>query len=582
MRALPLLLASSLLFTGCPTRDQDPADGGGRDGSSPLNAVSITSPTTTTYTKGSVTIAVTTTQPTSSPIAIVATATSPQTIGTVTAPATSFVWNTGGVGEGTYSVTAQLTSNGQVVTSNAVTIVVDRTPPQVVVTSLVPAPGASDVVLAAPIKAVFSEPILASTINASAIPIQTAGATTLPTSVSLSSDGQTATITITSDKGITLDRAFSATFAGTITDLAGNALTPLSTSWSWNMPAWIKYAPLGSNSPPLVAVGTNYQPIVGYTVCGPGNAGDACPPLLHVAVSDGQGWNDLGVVGQGAAGNNAAIFIDAQNHPTIGWGYGTSANIGEVVFATWDGSAWQTTTYPPITLPATAGTNVDAIAVALDPMGHPVVASRADIYTPTTTKTDIYVASWTGSAWDTSFGAVGDPTSKTFDLVLDENGVPIVSVANTDNTSGVFIWNGTSWAFTAGAGATNASVGLDRSGNPVMLNSVTTSWVPDHLTNGTWLPLVSSAVPSSTSATSPSLANTSDRLPVVAWYEPSASPAAIGLARWSGSAWDNRAGFANAGGFPSSFPPALIVDARNDIWLGWSENQQINIWMSNY
>ncbi len=179
--------------------------------------------------------------------------------------------------------------------------------------------------------------------------------------------------------------------------------------------------------------------------------------------------------GQGAAGNNAAIFVDAQNHPSVGWGYGTSANLGEVVFATWDGSAWQTTTYPPITLPATAGANVDAIAVALDAMGYPVVAYRADLYTPTTTKTDVYVAAWTGSAWDTSFGAVGDPTSKTFDLVLDNQGAPIVSAANSDNSSGTYTWNGTSWAFTAGAGATNASVGLDRSGNPVMLNSVTTS-----------------------------------------------------------------------------------------------------------
>ena len=581
MRALPLLFASSLLFTGCPTRDQDPADGSGRDGSSPLNSVSITSPTTTIYTKGSVTIVVTTTQPTSSPIAIVANATSPQTVGTITAPETSFVWNTSGVGEGTYSVTAQLTSNGQAVTSNAVTIVVDRTPPQVVVASLVPAPGASDVVLAAPIEAVFSEPILASTINANAIPIQTAGVT-LPTNVSLSSDGETATITITSAKGITLDRVFSGTFASTISDLAGNALTPLSTTWSWTVPAWIKYAPLGSNSPPIVAIGTNYEPIVGYTVCGPGNAGEACPPVMHVAVSDGQAWNDLGVVGEGAAASNAAIFVDAQDHPNVGWGYQTAASVGEVAFATWDGTAWQTTTYPPITLPATAGTNVDAIAVALDATGRPVVASRADIYTSTTTKTDIYVASWTGSDWDTSFGAVGDPTSKTFDLVLDDRGVPIVSVANTDNTSGVFLWSGTSWAFSGGAGATNASVGRDVSGNPVMLNSLTTSWVPDHLTNGTWLPLVSSAVPSSTTATSPSLANTKDWLPVVAWYEPSASPPAIGLARWSGSAWDNRAGFANAGGSPATSPPALIVDARNDIWLGWGENQQINVWMSNY
>jgi Bacterial Ig-like domain len=581
MRALPLLFASSFLFAGCPTRDQDPADGGGRDGNSPPNTVSITSPTTTTYTNGSVTIVVATGQPTTSQITIVATATSTQTIGTVTPPQTSFMWNTASVGEGTYSVTAQLTSNGQVATSNAITIVVDRTPPRVMVTNLVPAPGATDVVLAAPIEAVFSEAILPSTIGAGTIPIQTAGATTLPTSLSLSSDGKTATITITSDQGIKLGQALSGSFASMITDLAGNALVPLTTPWSWNVPAWIKYAPLNSNSLPLVAVGSNYQPIVGYTVCGAENPGNACPPVLHVAVSDGQAWNDLGVVEQGASTDDAAIFLDAANHPSVGWGYETPGGVGEVVFATWDGSAWQSTTYPPIVLPAEAGTNVDAIALTLDSLGHPVVAYRADVVSPTA-KTDIYVASWTGTTWDPSLGAVGDPTSKTFDVVMNDEGAPIVSVVNSNNASGAFIWNGTSWAFTAGSGAANASVGLDPSGNPVMLNSITTSWVPDHLTNGTWLPLVSSPVPSSTTASNPSLATTSDRLPVVAWYDPAQSPPAIGLARWSGTAWDNRAGFANAGGAPNAFPPALVVDGRNEIWIGWVESLQLNVWMSNY
>ena len=158
-------------------------------------------------------------------------------------------------------------------------------------------------------------------------------------------------------------------------------------------------------------------------------------------------------------------------------------------------------------------------------MGHPVVAYRSDIYAPTTTTTEIYVARWTGSAWDTSFGAVGDPSSKTFDIVLNDQNVPIVSVVDSTNASGVFIWGGTSWAFTAGAGATNASLALDVNGSPVMLNSVTTNWVPGHLTNGTWLPVVSNPVPSSPTSSNPSLASDTDRLPVVAWYDPSQSPA---------------------------------------------------------
>ena len=605
MRALAVLFAS-ILLAGCPTRNQvqgtsdgsTPDSDGARsdgahvdgskadgDGSTAvvLNSVSITSPTaTTTYTNGSVSIVVSTDHPTSAPISIVATGANAATVGTVTAPQASFNWNTTGVAEGTYSVTAQLTSNGKTVVSNAVNIVVDRTPPQVVVSSLVPAPSAADVVLVAPIVAGFSEPLLPSTVTSSTITIQTASASTLPTTVSLSADGKTATLLITSDKGIALDQAFIGTFSSSITDLAGNPLVHLTTTWSWDVPSWIKYAPLASNSPPLVAVGSNYQPILGYTVCGPGNSGDQCPLLMHVAVSDGQAWTDLGVPGMGATSSNSTIFVDAKNHPVVAWGYETTAAAGEVLFAAWDGTAWQTTTYPPILLAAASGAAVDAVALAVDAMGYPVVAYRSDIYAPTTTTTEIYVARWTGSAWDTSFGAIGDPSSKTFDIVLNDQNAPIVSVVDSTNASGVFIWGGTSWAFTGGAGATSASLALDVNGSPVMLNSVTTNWVPGHLTNGTWLPVVSNPVPSSPTSSNPSLASGTDRLPVVAWYDPSQSPAGIGLARWAGSGWDNRAGFANGGNFPSSAAPALIVDARNDIWVGWRENAKIYVWMSNY
>ena len=268
MRALVILFASSILLAGCPTRNQVGTSDGGSpdsdgarsdgnkgdgDGSTAVvpNSVSITAPTAaTTYTNGSVSIVVSTDHPTSAPISIIATGATAATVGTVTAPQASFNWNTTGVAEGTYSVTAQLTSNGKTVTSNAVTIVVDRTPPQVVVSTLVPAPSASDVVLVAPIVAGFSEPLLPSTVTSSTITIQTASATTLPTTVSLSGDGKTATLAITSDKGITLDQAFTGTFSSSITDLAGNALVHLTTAWSWDVPSWIKYAPLGSNSPP--------------------------------------------------------------------------------------------------------------------------------------------------------------------------------------------------------------------------------------------------------------------------------------------------------------------------------------------
>ena len=599
MKALTLLfVASTLLLAGCPIRDKDPADGGipGGGGSSGRggiggaaggwrrrrqqpNSVSITAPSTTVYTNASVAIAIATAEPTTMPVTL--TAVGPggsQTIGTITEPQTSFLWSTTGVGEGTYTITAQLSTNGTLVTSNTATIIVDRTPPQVATSALIPAIGATNVVLAAPIEAVFSEAILPSTINPNAIPIQTASGSTLPTTVSLSADGTTATIAITSDKGISLNQAFGGTFAKTITDLAGNALVAPSTTWSWNVPAWIKYAPITSHATrPILAVGAKYQPVVAYTVCGPGGGMSGCPPVAHVAISDGQAWDDLGTPAPSVDPGSLTLFVDAQNNPNAVWG-----SAGLVEFANWTGTAWVTTTYPAITLTPAQGTYVDMLAITFDSMNRPVIAYRGDVYSPTTT-TNVYVAAWNGSVWDTSFGSIGDSVTSSFDILLTDAGNPVVTVANTDSSSGAYVWNGTSWSVTLGAGATEGSGAFDTNDSPVMLNSTTPSaWVPSHLTNSSWLPLVATSVPASSAASSPTITNTNDRLPIVGWYEPSLSPASIGLVRWTGTAWDNRAGFANNGFGANNAAPAVVVDARNNIWVEWTENLQTIVWMSNY
>lgn len=609
MRHLTLLLALALFGTGCPIRDRDPPNGdggasgaaggaggvgnaGGAAGSgvggmpASANTVNITSPTTTVYTNGMVTISITTSQPTSSPVTLVATGpTGPLNLGTITAPQTSFVWNTSGAGEGMYSVTAQLSTNGTTATSNGITIVVDRTPPQVVVSTLVPAIGANNVVLVAPIQASFSEPVLASTVSAAAIPIQTGGGSTVPTNVNLSADGKTATVQVTSDQGNNAPgQTFSGSFTNAITDLAGNRLLPLSVTWSWDVPAWVKYAPIpsGVNATLQVAVGSNYQPVVAYTLCGTASGG-GCFPLLHVAISDGEAWNDLGQVASGLAAAYCALFLDDKNNPTVAWGETAPNGNGgaQVVFSTWNGTAWVNNTYPSIGLTATQGAAVDSIAVALDSTGHPFVAYRGDVYTPSTS-TDIFVAAWTGTAWDSSYGSVDDTKSTTFEIVLNGAGQPVVTVGDSDSSSGAYVWSGTSWSFTGGSSASNASATVDSTGSPVMLTSASSSWVPVHLSGGTWLPLVSAPVAQSPDSNYPNLASDLNHQPVVAWYSPGTSTPGIGLARWTGTSWDNRPGFASAGATPTAQLPALTVDARNEMWIGWGQGTNVNVWMSNY
>jgi hypothetical protein len=609
MRHLPWLLAVALLATGCPTRDEEPAGTGGNAGSgsagvaggggagnaagagvggkpSQPNTVTITSPTSTVYTNGTISIAITTSEPTTNTVTLSAVGPSgPLTLGTITAPQTSFVWNTSGAGEGMYSISAQLATNGTTVTSNAVSVVVDRTPPQVVISSLIPAIGSNNVVLVAPIQASFSEPILASTVSPTSIPIQTSSGSNVPTTVTLSADAKTATVRVTSPHGnVILGQQFNGSFTNAITDLAGNPLLPLSTSWGWNVPEWVQYAPITSsmNATLGFAIGTNYQPVVAYSLCQTASGG-GCSPLLHVAVSDGEAWNDLGLVAAGISARESALFLDDKNHPTVAMGEGAPNGNGgaQVAFSTWNGSAWVNTDYPSISLTAAQGVEVDSIAVALDNMGRPFVAYRGDVYSPSIS-TNIFVVGWTGTAWDSSYGSVDDAQTSTFDLVLNGSGQPVVTIVDSTGNSGAYVWSGTSWSFSGGAAASNASATADTSGNPVMLTSASASWVPVHLSGGTWLPLVSTAVAQSTSSNFPNLTSDINHEPVVAWYSPTTTTPGIGLARWTGTSWDNRPGFATAGATPTPGLPALTVDARNDMWIGWTEGSNVNVWMSNY
>src|SRR5436190_5469498 len=98
-------------------------------------------------------ITVSTTEPATDAISILAGTT---TVGTINPPQNTFTWETIGVDEGDYSVTARMTTPSGTIMSNAVTITVDRTAPKIAANGLTPAPGATNVTLAAPLSIVFT------------------------------------------------------------------------------------------------------------------------------------------------------------------------------------------------------------------------------------------------------------------------------------------------------------------------------------------------------------------------------------------------------------------------------------------
>jgi len=580
-RTRTLMLLSVLLLAGCPTRpDPDevrvvgatPAPDAGTP-EAPLPTLRIASPASNTSTNGVVAVTVDVTGGTApATIQLVEDGT---VLTTLAGPAPyTYSWDTKGIADGTHTLVAKATVDGESIASAPVTIIVDRTAPTVISTT--PAAGATNVVLRAPIVVTFSEPILASSFTGSAVSLQV-GAAIVPTTATLSADGMSATVAISDLSSFALPATFSVTFASTMTDLVGNVLKAPSAAWTWIVPDWIKYAPIASTMVPAVAVGPNFQPVIAYTRC-LANGSSTCLDDVFVAENDGQAWNSLGqvpnLVGPGS------LDLDAQGHPIVaGIGNPGGSIIASLLLATWNGSSWDGS-ISPLGIDTTY-TFAASPLVRLDPAGRPVVAWKDAV---TATEADIGVARWTGTAWDKSFGKFGLTNVNSHSLILDGAGNPIVGLSTGGGgllsfpSGGFRAWNGTAWTAGGGPLLGGPFVALSQTSEPLMFAGLTV----DHFSSGAWLPAVSTAVPASSTSGGFHLTTGLDHQPVVAWLDTTAT-AKVGLARWTGTQWNARAGLFNANGtVATTEAPGIVVDARGSTWVYWREGSSVNVWMSNY
>jgi hypothetical protein len=173
---------------------------------------------------------------------------------------TPFELDTRAMTEGSHVLSATAHYASGDVTSAPVTLIVDRTAPTI--STHVPATGAGNVMMSAPITVTFSEPIAAGTVGSPAITLKDASGNAVPFASSLSTDGRTLSVSTT----VPTDGAtgFSLALAGTVTDLAGNALNG-STSFAWSTPTWVTlngptFAPIAVGATPTAySVGANAQ-----------------------------------------------------------------------------------------------------------------------------------------------------------------------------------------------------------------------------------------------------------------------------------------------------------------------------------
>ena len=592
-RAPGIFLWPLLLLTGCPTKTKVEADGSthsdasskadGADGSADTPpqtpTLQITSPADGSYTNGTVTIKVTASGATPPATISLLDESTSSTLATVPAPASpqspySYSWNTTAVADGPHTIVAQAKVGGDIISSAPTTINVDHKSPTVVLTT--PIAGATDVVLRAPITVTFSEAVAKTSVTSSSF-VLTVGGTAVATTVTLSADATIATLAINDLTSFALPGTFSLTVSPTITDLAGNALAAApATAWSWTVPDFISYGSipgLGFNvSNPLLVVTSTFHPVFGYLDLYVSSSGAEQYSTLHVQTSDGQSWTDLERPSpSGDESHGFSLALDTNDHPVVAWSENSPAKMtSQIYVATWNGSAWSAALTPV----DAAGGGATSPVLHLDENGFPVVGwlNKSPFVGM---NQDIFLTRWTGTQWNPAPGELGLDGIDSFDLILDPQGNPFVNWRASSMT-GVDIFRGTIESESPNMTATSSpTVALDQTGQPLIVEKGTGFQVYS-LVGGAWQAAIPASVPAGNAADSPKLRMGADGRPIVGWIDSSR----IGLARWTGSAWDTRAGLFTGGGNVLFFD--LFVDPRGSVWIAGSNPMGCFVMMSNY
>jgi hypothetical protein len=388
---------------------------------------------------------------------------------------------------------------------------VDRTPPRLA--SVSPTTGASTW-LHAPVRFRFDEPLdpasvaslaVSATIGGSAIGAQAAF------------DG-TDTIEVTLDRDARGVGTLEVRLTGTVRDLADNA-TPGPFTASWMLPAWSggstnRGVPMAAPRLAVASDGTVYAAWI---------VGGAGAHRLVASMFVGASWSSLGGELGTADVTSAAVTLDEDGAPLIGW---TESGMAHV--AHWTG-AWTELSSPG------AG---NAVALARPASGAPVAAVFGG--------TSVAVSELVSGAWQPIGAGIAIATSIAGEpsLAVGTPGHPVVGWVDTGGNLRAYRYD-SSWiaiaALATGAGAhaslaargSVVAVAWDQvAGSSAVLaaqcSGMATSWT--RLGRALDVDLAANAV-------NPTVAIDASAAPIVAWTELIEGKQRGVIARWTGSAW---------------------------------------------
>jgi hypothetical protein len=546
----------------------DASDGDSAETPPTGGTIVIVSPSSPTYTKGSVSVSVQVTQDGGQPdqVEVLKDGLPFRTL----TSALTFEWDTSGDAEGPHELVARATLGGVVVSSQPVTVVVDRTPPMVKADSRVPAPGATEVALADPIVVQFSEPILPSTAAGALALSQTSGP--VATTAALDAAGTKLTVAIKDRMAVKLDAAtpamLTATISSGVTDLAGNALMN-PPQWSWTAPLWLDFGSVKGESARLALDATG-NPYVS-TVFEPGAIGST---VYNIQVSkhlQAKSWDTTSIPSPQTSGSSisfgsTSLILDVAGKPILAWSEApTAGDTASVHVAHWSGAAWESRGI----IDQVSGDRTHAFNPWLARDAQDVLFVAWSEY-GTNNVTDVYVSRWTGTAWSllAPIGVIGASSPV---MLLGSDGKPMVGWIGGISTNGISKWTGAAWDTKNYPASYSSNLALTKAQRPVVAfpsgDTIRVSYAD--VTNEEF----STAISAGSQPVSPYIViDASDRL-VLAWVSYDGFGRNMQVARWTGTEWDRSYGSLNAVAAQSSDAgaPSVALDGSGVPVVTWQE-----------
>ncbi|MFP2904524.1 Ig-like domain-containing protein [Pyxidicoccus sp. 3LFB2] len=498
-------------------------------------------------------------------------------------PPYSYTWSTQGVPEGRYSLVARAWRKEEGFTSAARAVVVDRSPPRVV--ARLPAPGAQDVSVRAPIRIEFSEPLLASSVTEASFSVTAGGAVI---GHSLAASHEAGVIEVKTNQPPVAPSEVEVTFVPDATDLAGNRLALPAGKWSWSVPAFLPLAPslrardgsTEAQAPALVAAPESNELFVAW------NEVQAGRSEVHFRHWNGESWEVLeGLPHPSEPENRYSPQLILSRSGKLFTGFVAAfpgSKTGRV--AEWTGSSWME--IGPSTYCSPDG--LAAFAMAVDTQDNPYVAVDEFYPTGDPNQGEVYVCRFNGQEWK----SVGTPRSlpgvesraALGHLAMGPDGSPVVTWTQWDTVRARFSlyverWDGAAWtrmgtqidARDPVAVIGNVQVALARDGTAYV------AWVESHHSKsgvlhvmrgtGVWNRLGEAIIPDASEGlraiTRVALQLDGNGFPVIAWAESGGSNgSSVFMRRWTGTAWTERFSVSATPSRKSALSPSLAFAAE--------------------